>query len=450
MSNPVYLSVADRQIESFLSPGGFERSLVLNVLFQSSIVLPDIFFFISGEVERHVLDSGPQSLLEACIERNIVRPAFRDGTCSSFLDALNIIKGNGNSTRAIQGVRESAEELARRLSRVTENPSFKPFVWPREIGEDFAKLIQTCLTTDSVPEVGSECQLSPRNVKLLWQRTAKWRKDCVEEALSKTKQIAGKGLRRGELMNAIGRSLGIRSGHKVQDIRELRSVVGVDYHERFALNCFLNWMCQLYHWNQASAFGATVSLPTYDETTPIGLSAILPQSPPSSAGGKVITVQVSIPPTDVIARLRPNELIAIRSDLGSGYLAALGEWQREPTEENEAKVRSSLAAYAEGIRKESSKRNAEGEGLLEAVLAPGKHPARKVMTGLFVVGGAVATMKWPWMPPFLALGPVGYALYRWHCIKTENSQVELRSAPAGVKRQAEVNVEDLSVASQGE
>jgi len=47
MKDKVYFSAADRQLESFLDEGSFEKSLVLNALFQPQILIPDIYCFIS-------------------------------------------------------------------------------------------------------------------------------------------------------------------------------------------------------------------------------------------------------------------------------------------------------------------------------------------------------------------------------------------------------------------
>jgi len=136
MQKPVYFSIADRQLESFLDPAfppesAFEKSLALNVLFQSGILVPDIFFFISKGLESHIKKHQTRkSLFEACVEKNIVIPTFRGGpSVSSFQDALYIIQGRGKPEQAIQGVRNSAEEIARRLQLVQkEMPIFHPYI----------------------------------------------------------------------------------------------------------------------------------------------------------------------------------------------------------------------------------------------------------------------------------------------------------------------------------
>ena len=66
MSDLVYFSAADRQMENFLDKDAFDRSLLLNVLFQAGILVPDILFCISGGLEAH-LKNPSLTLFEACL-----------------------------------------------------------------------------------------------------------------------------------------------------------------------------------------------------------------------------------------------------------------------------------------------------------------------------------------------------------------------------------------------
>ncbi len=76
MDQLVYFSAADRQMESFLEQDAFDRSLVLNILFQDGVAVPDIFFAISTGLESHFRDPT-LTLLEACIAEGLVAPSFR-------------------------------------------------------------------------------------------------------------------------------------------------------------------------------------------------------------------------------------------------------------------------------------------------------------------------------------------------------------------------------------
>jgi hypothetical protein len=69
-------SVADRQMEGIISQEQFDRSLVLAVLFQPYILVPDIFFFISSLLNFH-FNERPMSLFERALQNGIIIPSFR-------------------------------------------------------------------------------------------------------------------------------------------------------------------------------------------------------------------------------------------------------------------------------------------------------------------------------------------------------------------------------------
>jgi len=149
----VYLSAADRQINWFLDENALDRSLILNIFFQDGIVTPDIFFFISPQIERHVLGTRRQSLLAAALGEGLVAPAFRDEKVASFADALEAIRQQG-----IQGVRNDAAEVADRLDIAWEqgaSPTLER--WPRaSLGLAFDTVLREALAGEEPPRLGAD------------------------------------------------------------------------------------------------------------------------------------------------------------------------------------------------------------------------------------------------------------------------------------------------------
>src|SRR2546423_3361498 len=95
-------SAADRQMESFLSFGflrsAFEESLLNNLLFEEYIVVPDIFYFISGGLDEHIKarsQANSVGLLEAGLSEGFEIPAFRSPGTTSFREAFDLILDSG-------------------------------------------------------------------------------------------------------------------------------------------------------------------------------------------------------------------------------------------------------------------------------------------------------------------------------------------------------------------
>jgi hypothetical protein len=339
----VYFSVADRQLEPFLDAHAFERSLVLDVLFQPGILIPDIFCYISRGLERHVLKSGRQSLFEACLAKNLVIPAFR-ARVRSFQEALAVIRGEGDPARAIQGVLGSANAVADRLQFAADvNPDFSPAYWPEhDIGGKFEQVVERYLSRAEPPEIESGSGIDQEELKKLWKMTEAWRIDCIHEARDRTREIASVGLRRGEIMNAVGRQLGLPEDHMVDDICELLGLAK-SAKESQALQFFWRWVGECYHYNHAKEFGAILSFPSYDPLGGLIANSVLPVGMPLSITPPVPTLReiVKIPPLSILLKISPSEIIQVRQDLGPGYLTAVKTWCREPSEANASAVRTS-------------------------------------------------------------------------------------------------------------
>lgn len=446
----VYFSVADRQLENFLNEDAFERSLLLNALFQPAILIPDVFFFISRGLERHIFESStPQSLLEACIANGVVIPAFRNPSCSSFNEALYIIRGKGDPKRAIRGLRDpqSNDRIANRLQVAARSKDFLLAYWPQhDVGEKFDQVIERYLVRPEPPQADMYLGINQKYLNTLWKLTERWRLDCVYEAREETRKIAQRGLRRGEIMNAVGRDLGLPSDCQVNDIAELLEIPLESPEKKQALRVFLRWMCELYQYNQAVEFGTTPNFPNYDPLSGIVISSAFTEAPSQVELSSFPTIRegVSLPPMKILLHISPTELIRVRNEKGPAYFAALRAWQYQPNEAHEREVRHTLQQYCKEIFEWSMGKQDFSTAILDVLLGSCTTPAQKILRPILSLGGTVVSIYQPWVAPFIILSGVGYAIYLWRTHR-EDTLIKTTTPNAIAKIPPEVNFQGISV-----
>jgi hypothetical protein len=123
-----------------------------------------------------------------------------------------------------------------------------------------------------------------------------------------------------------------------------------DPETRLAAELFIKWVNQCHHFNQARVFGTALNFPVYNVDEDFILDTILrsplDEAPPSSSGFRC---RVQLPAIKPLLEEDPENLVAIRDDIGHGYIWALQKWQDAPNGSNEAEVRESLRQYCKDI-----------------------------------------------------------------------------------------------------
>lgn len=347
MSDLVYFSAADRQMENFLDKDAFDRSLLLNVLFQAGILVPDILFCISRGLEAH-LQNPNLTLFEACIEDGIIVPSFRSARAASFVEAFRLIQ-----QQEIQGVRESAERTMRRLQCAAErNKAFRPSVWKEHVGSTFDKRLML-LQSNAPPIIGPTfgMSMSQGELQKYWLLTEHWRTLSINEAREATRQKAGGGygVRRGEILNAVARELVPGSQPKIEDIASLFEA----YPEKPELRVFFQWVCEIYAYNHAVEMDCVPNLPAYNAFSVVSLGSSDSAPPPvmQYTSFPSFSETVGLPPLRVLKGVAPRELLAVRKNEGAQYLADLATWQTDPNSAHLEDVGKSLRKYAAKIVK---------------------------------------------------------------------------------------------------
>jgi hypothetical protein len=401
-------------MESYLAEKNFERSLVLGVLFQPNVFMPDVFFFISEPLYLHVHDQR-RMLFEQAVHDGLIIPSFRERGTSSFHEALQIIERAG-----IGGILppEKRLEIADRLDEVTRT-GIKYTYWPdQSVAGRYRTLMTSVMTRDDPPLTGYETDLQFEEVTKTWRHSQRWRVDCLDKAIGERSTE----LRRGTYMAEIAKSVGLTS--PPDDLRVIFSAAkeyGYGREEVAALRniCLLMNDCYLY--NMAAEHGCYPDFPRHDVWS-AALINVVARGPNIESGDTerpTLILDLDIPPIEALLGMSAYTMMRIREEYGLAYLAAVRSWQRDPTEINADRVRERLVEYVKVIRIEFSRvGSGERDRLIvahESTAQIGWRVARLGMNAVgsgIAAGGAAATAVDPQssLGGILALGAIPAAL----------------------------------------
>ncbi|MEU6067663.1 hypothetical protein ABZ864_25150 [Streptomyces sp. NPDC047082] len=424
----VYLSALDRQAESFIDPpqrkSVLERSLLSNLLFETAVLIPDIFFFISSGLADHIkcaVDENRESLIGASIAEGVAVSAFRDTDCNDFKTAYETVRDTG-----IRGLLapEVCKQIARQLDISArsgkESQDFASTPWPTEsVGAMYEQRLASFLQ----PE-GDVPPAETRQIIKLWNDTHHWRHESFDNARARDDS----GFRRGSYMAALGESVGLR-GAPVDDIGQLFNEVR-DPERLLALKVLCYWMNECYSYNQARAFGVMPNFPNFHpELSQVMLTSLEVSGVDNPTGITETTVTARIPPPRVLLGMDPRRLIRVRKQTaGAEYFAALNEWRGDPLNESlRREVETLFKAYARALRMEAAQGSRYTETLLRLKLAHFEGPARKLGAAAAVAASALLSPQIPQFAPYIALGSFGYATYVWTLDRARRHQHALKA-----------------------
>jgi hypothetical protein len=90
------------------------------------------------------------------------------------------------------------------------SPAFRAMEWPdNRLAEGYDQLVRLHLMTAEPPAPPVSSPLQTALLRKYWELTERWRFDAVERAVESTRRLGEPGLRRGELIRAVERSLGV-------------------------------------------------------------------------------------------------------------------------------------------------------------------------------------------------------------------------------------------------
>jgi hypothetical protein len=444
---PVCLAAADRQLESYLDKDAFERSLVMNVLFQPCVLIPDIFLFISDGIAKHLKEQN-LTLLEAGLESGDIVPSFRDKQTSTFSLALDVLR-----RQKILGIRDDAKNTAMRLDKALDRATtVNATYWPEySVAEEYERLAVRLLRADDPPALPSQCGIPGERMVELWDATSRWRNECLEEAISETARVgkAKGGLRRGCLMSAVGRELGIIGPDgTINDVTELMDAA-VSPKEKYALHYFCRWFTDIYDYNLSSALGATPNFPDYDPLECAMATQLLCETyreGKTSERSDSFRVEAAMPKRESLSALSAQDLLSIKKNVGIQFMFDLEAWQTRPeSQKTRMAVESSLVAYGAALVKEVKRASRDSTGLLQAILGRSADQYLTRALGTAIVLGGHELLPEPVRRPVETLvtaGAIGYALYQWRRSQPDAVVVEFGAPEAHTRdyRCADVNI----------
>jgi hypothetical protein len=312
------------------------------------------------------LESRTPSLLEVALENSVVLPAFRKRDTISFAQAR---ESCGNIQALLPA--NTLEWMITKLdSSIQQNSQFldsiRNLYWPSwSIGQKFAELVQDRLSRETPKtSMDTHAQQNPKfaenngstALNRAWEATKRWRYEGVEVAIRDGTRKFGNdaGLRRGEIMNMIGREFGLHEPiDDISDIFPLARRAGREYECRI----FFRWINRLYHSNQANALTIASNFPNYAFVDDVVIPSYVEpdiQSDPDASRAEIelslpvgLEITANIPPVSILRSLNPNNLIAIRKEYGTDFLEAVRIWEAMPDgSKNIDSVKEAFSTYA--------------------------------------------------------------------------------------------------------
>ncbi|MET7888716.1 hypothetical protein ABZU45_42440 [Streptomyces avermitilis] len=351
----LYFSPVDGGIEYSVKRKDFRESLVYNILLEpNGILITDVFFFNCqflielAEGERH-------SLFTRALEESLVVPAFRSEGTYDFTTSLRRDIGESN----VQGVEASQYStsplnFARWLDQCyRKSTERKRLVWPLDMGSAFGDFMVRVFTRSDL------CSDDER-LQSIWQETRQLRESSLEDGRLSTRLAGGTGIRRGEIINSLGRRLGLlQDGEIFNKPGDLLSEVAshrreFDSYRAEQIRLLVDTVNLCYQRSQTAQFNLD---PRYSvcQNIPGALlvnagTVIQDLQAPAPTGVREpadFTTTVRLPSVETLLRADSSNLIAIRkSDRAEEYFAKRLLWTRNPTERAEIDLKESLQRYA--------------------------------------------------------------------------------------------------------
>lgn len=431
-----FLNSADSALEHLIGPSTFDESLLLNILFQNAVVLHEAHFFNSGLLRRHATRTpGFLSLFEHAARRGLILPAFRDKQTDSLSTALDNMRkepvyGTGWMEREL---RDNDSYVRRIVASVDEGMSHaEPLYWPENVslGEGYKELVVAFLGSQDPPQIEAASQEHLDFLGRVWESTRKWRIDCVQHAIDATARKGGAGLQRTEVYRSLGAELGFEYRNDGAG-REAFHKHCADDEQRLCVDVFMRWLAQCHHINMARALEVSVNFPAYDLDSDIALDSLVRTATdaPIALHAHGFRAAVCFPSLDELLRMSPEEIVAIRSDLGIGYMQALASWQSNPSEVTRDTVERCLQDYCHEICARVDARSAE----MTVTFSPGSAGQLKQLRK---AGAAevINQLPIPGIGTFVSATRLVTATY--HYLKTRSEERMRREA----KRELELNL----------
>jgi len=347
----IYFSSADGGIEQILTDESFEDSLVFNLLFESRLVMPDIFFFNNKFLIRHLEGGGDDALFLMALAKGDIVPAFRYPDDYSLTKALQSISFDATLGIESKNYDSTAPEiLAMRFDNAYlasggprgEGPA--RIVWPNDMGTLFGNAIERVILNDDPP-------IADERLSQYWNAMRAWRHDSIEVSRRETAALGGSGVRRAQMWNAVGWAEGWldkgQSFPKPYTMIEAAARVGGPEMEARA-RLFVDVVNITYERNQADEFKVRHNVPgALYQSSPFVIGEVGGQA--QNAVVASFSIDVSVPSAKALLAAGSANLLAIKAELEQDFSNRRKEWAALPTTTTEENLRAAALKYAEEL-----------------------------------------------------------------------------------------------------
>jgi len=353
MSNFSLFNAVDDGLLNYFSDEAFEDSLLMNILFQDQVFVDEASVFNSTLLERHVGRSHLKkntSLFEQAASAGLILPYSLDGTVQSMEEARErLVKRYGPRYEfslgdpLIKSFVTGALDIGLKATPVRLPPPEKNF------GEEYLRQLQLRLQRTDPPREGDERDdsLTFRELHLasVWGPTARWRFETIEMAAKRTREKGHPGVQRAELFNALGWELGVPREKKTVRLNDILGAVrGTS--SSIAAEAFLRWITQIHQLTRAKLARAEASLPVCQDE-----DALIIDSLPTSTTSRFKRIKFQIPARTWAFEEGVAHILRTRYEQGESVRAAIADFARDPTENNEGILDQRVADYGKGLRK---------------------------------------------------------------------------------------------------
>lgn len=116
------------------------------------------------------------------------------------------------------------------------------------------------------------------DVSAAWQRSKRWRFDCVDKAVRATQNIAGAGLRHAEVIRQVALTIKAPDARRIHYPGDLVKVGdGRTILTKRAIRHFCQWLREIYQWSQADVFEARLYFGNVSVDAPLVQVSVAPE-----------------------------------------------------------------------------------------------------------------------------------------------------------------------------
>jgi len=342
----------------------FEKDLLINLLFEDKLLLPDAYLAISKHLIEHISNrpSGG-SLFELAARNGLVVPAYRNAATRNLEEGLKVLKGVYGSLDNLHILQLEDKLTLKRLCTCIDDGG-QVLHWPPpnqlSLGESYKKMLHDKLRNESNLKAAMEFTDHKGDHAYLWEQTADWRTTLLDRAEEATVARGQQGIQRIEIFRSLAADL------NVKDIYE----IGNDARKRRA-QAFIRWVNHCHQLNISRAFGVSTYLVDYDFDEDFVAGGSFVQGPGLVCDDmEPLRISILLPKWDLLTKHiedDPEHFIRLRKGIGSEYFKGLEYWRKTPTYKNREKVAELLQEYARQLCAYYLKRSEPG--IITTILA---------------------------------------------------------------------------------